>query len=454
MSMSMLDQQKTLASLKGVPIGKIFIASFITQFSMGMNMLLRINAATAIKSQFFDATDALTSGAHIGEILGVLFLGFAIANFVMAPFVDAIGMRRVHLIGILMFLAGTGVVCLAKPGSGSAYTLLWVGSLLQGFAWGALESVLNSLVVTIYPTRKVARLNLFHGAFALGVLRAAPICLAVEEYALGWRMQLCAVFIPALLAIALVSRLKYPLSERVVHGVSFKEMFHNTLNRPLFYLCLCAMFLTAATELVPSNWIDLTLTKVVGMQGFWLVAFIYSVQFVVRLSAGFLNRRLGSAGILMLASGLALAGLLMLSQADTPAQGLFAALLLGAGTSFMWPTTLAATSERFPSGGSFAIGTMASAGMLSTYVLMPFFGRTFDSEKISAAGGAHAFKSLVAGTPAFEKTMASAAATIFQNASIMPVITVVFFLLLWLSDNRRRQGRRREVSFVESRTTD
>jgi len=325
---------------------------------------------------------------------------------------------------------------------------------MQGFAWGALESVLNPLVVTIYPTKKVARLNLFHGAFALGVLTAAPVCLAVEKYALGWRIQLCAVFVPALVALILVSRLKYPLSERVVHGVSFKEMFLNTLSRPLFYLCMCAMFLTAATELVPSNWIDLTLTKVVGMQGFWLVAFIYSVQFVVRLFAGPLNRRLGSAGLLMLASVLALAGLLMLSEADTPVMGLLAALLLGSGTSFMWPTTLAATSERFPSGGSFAIGTMASAGMISTYVLMPFFGRMFDAAKISAAGGASAFKSLIAGTPAFDKTMAVAAATIFRDGSIMPVITVVFFLLLWLSDSRRRQARRDPVSFVGSGMTD
>lgn len=438
--MNKFDQEKTLQSLRGVPVTKIFVAAFMTQFCMGLEVLLRINAATPIKQEFFDAVDPLTSGAHIGEILGVLFLGFAIANFVMAPFADAIGMRRVHVLGVFAFLAGTATICLAQPGTEHAYALLWSGSLLQGLAWGALESVLNPLVVSIYPTRKVARLNLFHAAYALGMLVAAPICVVVGKYGLGWKLQLCAVFVPAFVALVLVSRLKYPVSERVVHGVSFREMFRNTLSRPLFYLCLCAMFLTAATELVPSSWIDLTLTKVVGIQGFWLVAFIYTVQLVVKSTAGVLNRYLGSAGLLMLASLFAFAGLLMLSHANTPASGLFAALVFGMGTAVMWPTTLAATSERFPGGGSFAIGTVASAGMLSTYVMMPVFGRMFDTAKIDAAGGAAAFKRLVAGTPAFDKTMVAAAGTIFRDGSIMPVITLVFFALLWFYDSRKRQA--------------
>ncbi|KVD46801.1 hypothetical protein WS61_09895 [Burkholderia sp. ABCPW 11] len=447
----MLDQQKTLDSLKGVPVGRIFVAAFITQFCMGLEMLLRINAATAIKVQFFDAVDPLTSGAQIGEILGVLFLGFAIANFVMSPFVDAIGMRRLHFVGVCTYLVGTVLVCFAQPGTQHAYALLWAGSLMQGLAWGALESVLNPLVVSIYPTRKVGKLNLFHGAYALGMIVAAPVCVVVEKLSLGWRFELCVVFVPACIALVLITRLKYPLSERVIHGVSFGEMLHQTLKRPLFYLCMAAMFLTAATELVPSSWIDLTLTKVVGLQGFWIVAFIYSVQFVVRLFAGPLNRRLGSAGLLLFASIFAFVGLLMLSHATTPATGLFAALLFGVGTSFMWPTTLAAASERFPAGGSFAIGTMASAGMLSTYVMMPIFGKMFDAAKISAAGGAEAFRHLALGTPAFDKTLAVAAATIFRNGSVMPVATLIFFALLWLYDNRRRQVK---YSLSESRVAE
>ncbi|WP_321893840.1 MFS transporter [Paraburkholderia tropica] len=439
--MTMLDQQKSIQSLRGVPVGRIFGAAFITQFCMGLECLFRINAATSIKAEFFDVVDPLTSGVHIGEILGVLFLGFAIANFVMAAFVDVIGMKRLHALSLVAYLVGTAVICIARPGSASAYWLLWGGSLLQGLAWGSIESVLNPLVVSLYPTRKVAKLNLFHAAYALGMLSAAPICVLIARYGPGWRFQLALVFIPAAIALLLISRLSYPPSERIVHGVSFLGMFRRTLTSPLFYLCLCAMFFTTASELVPSSWMDLTLTKVVGIQGFWLVAFIYSMHVVVRLFAGWLNRHLGSAGILMLASMFVLVGLLVLSHAHDPMRGLVGAMLFGMGTAVMWPTALAAASERFPAGGSFAIGAIASAGMLSTYVLMPVFGALFDRARIHAAGGEAAFKALTPSSPAFDHAMVAAATSIFQWAAVMPALTLVFFAALRWHDSRRRSHR-------------
>ncbi|NBA97576.1 sugar MFS transporter [Pseudomonas sp. R5(2019)] len=433
--------QSELANyLKGVPVTQIFIAAFVTQFCMGFEVLFRLNAASSIKHDFFDATNVLTSGAMIGEVLGVLFLGFAIANLVMSPFVDAIGLRRVHILSLLLYLVGTATIVTAVPGTDQAYLLLWGGSLLQGLAWGSIEAVLNPLVVTIYPTRKVPKLNLFHAAFALGMLLAAPACVMVEKLALGWRIQLGLVFIPAVIALLLIARVKYPPSERVVHGVSFKGMFQQTFARPAFYLFLCAMFISAATELVPASWIDLTLTRIVGIQGFWLVAFIYTVHIVVRLFTGVLYRLLGSSGILFFGSLFALAGLFLLSQAASPSAGMFAALLFGIGTSVMWPTMLASTSERFPGGGSLAIGVTASAGMSSTYVLMPLFGKLFDQAKISSAGGEAAFEALNEGSAALDQVLVSATTSIFQTATFLPSVLVVFFALAWLYDRKRNNA--------------
>lgn len=449
--MNALSQEKTLEGLRGVPVTAIFSAAFITQFCMGFEVMFRISASSAIKEQFFDAVDPLTSGAHIGEILGVLFLGFAIANFIAAPFVDAIGLKRVHLVGILTFLAGTATICLAVPKTGSAYALLWWGSLLQGLAWGALESVLNPLVVSIYPTRKVGRLNIFHAAYAFGMLIAAPVAVICEKAGFGWKVEVCVVFIPAVAALILASRLRYPASERVMHGVSFGQMFRYTLKLPLFYFCMAAMFLTAATELVTANWINLTLTKVVGISGFWLVAFIYTVHAFVKMFAGVINRRLGSAGILTIGSALAAVGLWLLSSAHSPLSGMVAALVFGIGTASMWATTLALTSERFPAGGSFAIGTVAAAGMLSTYVMMPIFGKLFDAAKIQAAGGATAFKALVVDSALYDKVTLVAATDIFRHGSVMPVLTVLFYGVLWWRDCRRKSET---VSYPSSAVTD
>lgn len=427
--------------LEGVPVTRIFVAAFITQFCMGFEVLLRLNAASSIKHDFFDSTNPLTSGAMIGEILGVLFLGFAIANFVMSALVDAIGLRRTHVLSVLLYLIGTVTIIAANPGADNAYWLLWGGSLLQGLAWGSIEAALNPLVVTIYPTRKVPKLNLFHAAYALGMLIGAPVCVLVEKFNLGWKLQLAFVFIPAIIALALISRVKYPPTERVAHGVTFSEMVKHTLTRPSFYLFIAAMFLTAATELVPSSWIDLTLTKIVGIQGFWLVAFIYTVQIVVRLFTGVLNRHLGSSGIMFMGCLFSFAGLALLSQASSPSSGLFAALLFGIGTSVLWPTMLAGTSERFPKGGSLAIGLTASAGMLSTYALMPLFGKLFDQAKIASAGGSEAFAALKEGSAAHDQVMVAAAGSIFQTSAILPLVVVVFFAGAWYYDHKKQRAR-------------
>ncbi|MGC8035361.1 MFS transporter, partial [Salmonella enterica] len=81
----------------------------------------------------------------IGEIVGVLFLGFAIANLVMAALVDVIGLRRVHIFSLLLHLAGTATIVCARPEADSAFMLLWIGSLMQGLAWGSIEAALNPL---------------------------------------------------------------------------------------------------------------------------------------------------------------------------------------------------------------------------------------------------------------------------------------------------------------------
>jgi len=427
-------------NLQGVPVTRIFIAAFITQLCMGFEVLLRANAATAIKSGFFDATNPLNSGNMIGEVLGALFLGFAISNFAMAPLVDGIGLRRTHILSVLLYLGGTFSLLLATPESSYAYYLLWGGSLLQGLAWGSIEAVLNPLVVTIYPRKKVQMLNWFHGAYAVGVVIAAPCCTLVETFSLGWKLQLALVFIPAIAALALIARVKYPVTERVAAGVSFSGMFKHTFTRRLFYFFIFTMFITSASEIATVSWIDLTLSKVIGFQGFWLVAFIFIIHALTRLFAGVLDRLLGSAGILFCGSLLTFIGLALLSRASGPGTAFLAAVLFGMGTCVLWPTTLVGISERFPKGGALAIGVMASAGMLASYVIMPAFGKLFDNAKIAIAGGAEAFTRLQEGTPAHDEVMIGAASSMFQTISWLPLIAVILYAGLCIYELRAKRA--------------
>src|SRR3954470_19953295 len=158
------------------------------------------------------------------------------------------------------------------------------------------------------------------------------------------------------------------------------------------------MFLTAASELAPGQWVDFALSRTVGMPGILLLVYVSGLMFVMRHFAGSLVERISPIGILWFSCLGASLGLWALSYADSPTTGLLAATLWGTGVCYMWPTMLATASERFPRGGALLMGLMGTAGTLSIQFVLPLMGAIYDRTKISVAGGEAAFNALPAGS--------------------------------------------------------
>ncbi|MOA61806.1 hypothetical protein D3C78_1870370 [compost metagenome] len=70
---------------------------------------------------------------------------------------------------------------------------------------------------------------------------------------------------------------------------------------------------------------------------------------------------------------------------------------------------------------------------------MPIFGKMFDEAKISNAGGASAFEALKEGSAALDQVLVAATTSIFQTATLLPCMLVVFFALAWLYDRKRKK---------------
>ena len=62
-------------------------------------------------------------------------------------------------------------------------------------------------------------------------------------------------------------------------GVSTGEMFRELLN-PLFLVLFLSMFLTAASELAPGQWVDFALSRTVHMPGILLLVYVSGLMFV------------------------------------------------------------------------------------------------------------------------------------------------------------------------------
>jgi fucose permease len=227
---------------------------------------------------------------------------------------------------------------------------------------------------------------------------------------------------------------KFPPTERVAAGVPARQMFKE-LARPLFIILWLSMFLTAASELAPGQWVDIALTRTVGMKGIILLIYVSGLMFVMRHFAGTLAHKLSPIGLLWVSCLLASAGLILLSVANSPITGLLAATVWGVGVCYMWPTMLASASERFPRGGALLIGLMGTAGTLSIKFVLPWMGNIFDKTKIKLAGGEEAFKALSGDK--LNEVLGAAAQKSFQMVAILPAILLLVFGAIWLYDRSR-----------------
>jgi fucose permease len=384
---------------------RLFFVSALALATAGINASLRANTAADLQRIFLDPIDAIHSATMIASILGVPFLGFALTIAIGSPLLDYIGMKVLLPLAGLAFTVGMTLIMFADHlASGTGiYQVIYLGALTAGIGWGLVETVVNPLVATLYPEDKTARLNVVHAWWPGGLVIGGLL------------------------------------------GVGMSKMGLGELKSPLFFVLFFSMFLTAASELAPGQWVDIALSRTVHMPGILLLVYVSGLMFVMRHFAGALGKLLSPIGVLWLSSLLAALGLLALSYATSPVTGLLAATVWGTGVCFMWPTMLASASERFPRGGALLMGLMGTAGTLSIQFVLPFMGQVFDRKKIAAAGGAEAFQKLTPG-PELDRVLGLAAQVSFRAVALLPALLLFVFAGIWLYDRSKGGFRRQSIA--------
>jgi len=431
---------------------KLFVLSVIALATAGMAFGIRGDIGGALQGHFFDPIDPANSARLIGEVVGILFLGFAFAIAIGSPLLDFFGMGRLLGVSSLCFTGGTLIVLFADhlKGNVPVYWVLWTGMLLTGIGQGLVETVINPLAATLYPDDKTHKLNVLHAWWPGGIIIGGLISFGMGKMEFGWQAKLSVVLLPAIIYGAMILGTKFPPTERVAAGVSAGSMFKE-LGRPLFIILWLSMFLTAASELAPGQWVDIALTRTVGMKGIILLIYVSGLMFVMRHFAGTLAHKLSPIGLLWVSCLLASAGLLLLSVANSPLTGLLAATVWGTGVCYMWPTMLASASERFPRGGALLIGLMGTAGTLSIKFVLPWMGSIFDTTKIKVAGGEAAFKALTG--EKLNEVLGAAAQQSFRMVAILPAILLIVFGAIWLYDRARGGYKAEKIILGESAAT-
>ncbi len=416
--------------------GRLYWTSSLALCMSGIANALRANAAADLQRTYLDPIDKLHSAEMIGNILGVPFLAFAITIAISSPLLDIIGM------GLLLPLAAVcvsvGMLLMGFAGDlatgQGTYNVLWTGAAIAGVGWGLTETVINPLVASLYPEDKTAKLNSAHAWWPGGLVIGGLLGVLMSNMQLSFQMKLGLVVLPAIIVLILSLGVKYPPTERAAAGLSTGSMFKELLN-PMFLVLFLSMFLTAASELAPGQWVDLALSRTVGMPGILLLVYVSGLMFLMRHFAGPLVHKLSPIGVLWFSSLGAALGLVALSYANSPALGLLAATLWGTGVCYMWPTMLATASERFPRGGALLMGLMGTAGTLSIQFVLPKMGSIYDIAKIELAGGEAQFNALQG--DALNRVLGGAAQQSFRAVAILPAILLVVFGAIWFYDRSR-----------------
>jgi MFS family permease len=428
---------------------RLFILSMFALAATGIAFSLRANIASELQTSLFDPIDKLRSAEMVATALGVVFLGYAFTIPIGSPLLDYIGMGPLLALSSICYLVGTGIAVFSPQlhGQFSVYQLVYIGMLITGIGQGLVETVINPLTASLYPDEKVSRLNILHAWWPGGIIIGGLLGILMSRAHVSWKIQLAIVLLPTtIFGIAAMTQ-KFPPTERVAAGIPASTMFKEAM-RPLFIIWFLCMFLTAASELAPGQWVDMALTRTVGMKGIWLLIYVSGLMFVMRHFAGPLSHRLSPVGLLWIACLMASIGLLLLSIANSPITGFLAATVWGAGVCYMWPTMMGTVSERFPRGGALLLGLMGTGGTLSIYFVLPQMGAIFDHAKIRAAGGEAAFNALQGDK--LNEALVYASQYSFRAVAILPAILLLVFGVIWLYDKSRGGYRPADIRSTES----
>jgi MFS family permease len=389
---------------------RLFTASCIALIATAMSFAIRGDIMPELQKVY------VLNDTQLGWIGTAAFWGFGLSILFGGPLCDLLGMGTILRLAAIGHIGGV-LATIAAPN----FTVLFAATLVIGIANGLVEAAINPLVATIYSGDKTRRLVALHAWFPGGIVIGGVLSFlftqighrapALAPYT-GWQTKMLLMLVPAVIYAVLFAREQFPPTERAAAGVPFGDMFKEIL-RPLFLVIWISMWLTAATELGPGQWVSNIFNDVMkssAQAGILVLVWVNGIMYLMRQFLGGAAHRVSPVALIASTAVAAAVGLFLFGSATTPATAFAAAALFAAGTAFWWPTMLGITSERFPRGGALLLAIVGASGSFSTAIAGPIMGWINDKY-----GANH----------------------VLSIWAILPVLVAVIFTGIYLSDRVR-----------------
>jgi MFS family permease len=405
----------------------LFWASFLSLTAAGVGFAFRM----AKGGEYGEALGL--SNQQVGEVFGASLWPIALTMIGFSLVVDRTG-YRVPMIGafVLQVVSAIGI-CMSE-----SYQSLYLFTICAGLGHGIIEAVINPICAAVYPKEKTKWLTILHAAWPAGMMLGTLAIISSDSLfdgGVGWQMHSLWMVIPAVAYLFMYMPCKFPVDERVLAGVPYREMLQQvgaltaalaaflmtyeignqifqltdwferpddwfrislgagialglgfgllvgSLGRPLFFLMCLLMIPVATAELGTDAWIrNLMAPVLTGYEINPAMALVFSaaIMLTLRVFAGGVLKFFSPPGLLCVSGVLSAVGLYWLAGA-TGAAVFVAFVLYAMGQTYYWPCILGFTSERYPRGGALTLNTVSAIGLLSFGVIgAPILGAFFD----------------------------------------------------------------------------
>ena len=398
----------------------IFWASFLSLMAAGVGFAYRVMVLGTWGEEFN------LTGAQVGNIFGASLWPIAVTMILFSLVVDKIGHKISMYCAFVLQAASAFLTFKAN----SPETLYWA-SFCAGLGHGVVEAVINPVCATIYHDQKSKMLNILHASWPAGLVAGGIVMLAPGLNEMDWHTQALWILIPVIAYGIMFIKPKFPIDERVVNKVPYRDMlkevgflgaflasfllfyelyrvfngespellkmsliagviiggafgaFTKSLGRPLYFILCLLMIPLATTELGTDAWIKQLMTPSMGDLAGWALVFSAFIMMILRFQAGHLTKRFSPPTILVISSVFSFCGLMALSvSAGMAVWGAF--ILYAVGQTFYWPTVLGFAAEQYPRGGALTLNTVSAIGLLSVGIIgTPILGAFNDNHTVN-----------------------------------------------------------------------
>ena len=360
------------------------------------------------------------TATQVGWIVGTAFWGFTLAMVVLGPLVDLLKIGKVLTIAFISHIIGLALTIFA-----SGFWTLFFSTMLIGIANGSVEAACNPLITALYPNDKTTKLNLFHMWFPAGIVFGGLMVYFFDQLGWGWRIQTTAMLLPTLAYGIMFLGHKFPQTERVTSGATYRDMLKATVS-PLFLFMAFFMMFTAATEQGTMQWITVLLSHSFdvmfseGVSSVLILVWISAVMALARLVAGPVVHKMSGIGVLLFSAVVSGIGLYLMSISSGII--LFAsATVFAIGVAYFWPNMLGVVAEKVPASGALGLALMGGFGFLGGAIAQPTVGHIYDLQLLKSGN------------------QLDAGAMTLKYVIILTVILSVAFLYLFLKYRKKDQ---------------